>query len=59
MAPFISSRLIRSLVTSNPSPNYVQRVSTVFATTGGDLRATLNAILTDPEARTFTVTDGR
>ncbi len=59
VAPFISSRLIRSLVTSNPSPNYVQRVSTVFATTGGDLRATLTAILTDPEARTFTVTDGR
>ena len=35
VAPFISSRLIRSLVTSNPSPDYVQRVATVFATTGG------------------------
>ncbi len=59
LAPFISSRLIRSLVTSNPSPSYVQRVATVFSTTGGDLRATLTAILTDPEARSFTITDGR
>ncbi|MEZ5287842.1 MAG: DUF1800 domain-containing protein [Vicinamibacterales bacterium] len=59
VAPFVSSRLIRSLVTSNPSPAYIQRVATVFATTDGDLRATLTAILTDPEARSFTITDGR
>jgi uncharacterized protein (DUF1800 family) len=59
LAPFISSRLIRSLVTSNPSPNYVQRVAAAFSASGGDLRATLTAILTDPEARTFTNTDGR
>lgn len=59
LAPFVSTRLIRSLVTSNPTPNYVQRVATVFAGTGGDLRATLTAILTDPEARSFTITDGR
>lgn len=58
-APFISTRLIRNLVTSNPSPNYVGRVAAVFAATGGDLRATLSAILTDPEARSFTITDGR
>ena len=59
LAPFVSMRLIRSLVTSNPSPNYVQRVATVFRDTGGDLRATLTAILTDPESRSFTTTDGR
>ncbi len=59
LAPFISSRLIRSLVTSNPTPNYVGRVAAVFSGTGGDLRATLTAILTDPEARAFTITDGR
>jgi uncharacterized protein (DUF1800 family) len=59
LAPFVSMRLIRSLVTSNPSPNYVQRVATAFSSTNGDLRATLTAILTDPEARTFTTTDGR
>ena len=50
-APFISTRLIRSLVMSNPSPGYIQRVSSVFAATGGDLRAVVTAILTDPEAR--------
>jgi hypothetical protein len=59
VAPFISARLIRSLVTSNPTPNFVGRVAAVFSATGGDLRATLTAILTDPEARSFTITDGR
>jgi hypothetical protein len=59
VAPFISTRLIRSLVTSNPSPNYIGRVAAVFDATDGDLRATLTAILTDPEARTFSNTDGR
>lgn len=59
VAPFISTRLIRSLVTSNPSPNYIGRVAAVFQATDGDLRATVTAILTDPEARTFSATDGR
>jgi len=59
LAPFIATRLIRSLVTSNPTPGYIQRVATVFSATGGDLRAVLTAILTDSEARTFTITDGR
>jgi hypothetical protein len=62
--PFISKRLIRELVTSNPSPAYVERVAGVFANncagfypdsscTGarGDLRAVVRAILLDPEAR--------
>ncbi|MCA0200925.1 MAG: DUF1800 family protein [Proteobacteria bacterium] len=55
IAPFISTRLIRSLVTSNPSPAYIGRVSAVFNNNGsgvkGDLRAVVRAILTDPEAR--------
>ncbi len=59
LAPFISSRLIRLLVTSNPSPGYIQRVATVFAGSDGNLPATLRAILLDPEARSFTSTDGR
>ncbi len=55
VGPFISLRLIRSLVKSNPSPAYVQRVATVFNNNGsgvrGDLKATVRAILLDPEAR--------
>jgi uncharacterized protein (DUF1800 family) len=55
VGPFVSTRLIRSLVTSNPSPAYIQRVATVFNNNGsgvrGDLRAVVSAILTDPEAR--------
>jgi uncharacterized protein (DUF1800 family) len=55
-APFVATRLIRSLVTSNPSPAYIQRVATVFASTNGDLKATVRAILTDTEARQDTAT---
>jgi len=53
-APFIATRLIRSLVTSNPSPAYVQRVAAVFANSAkgrGDLGETVRAVLLDPEAR--------
>ena len=53
--PFVSLRLIRNLVTSNPSPAYVQRVVNVFKNNGvgvrGDLKAVVRAILTDAEAR--------
>jgi uncharacterized protein (DUF1800 family) len=65
VGPFISLRLIRSLVKSNPSPAYVQRVESVFNNNGsgvrGDLRATVRAILMDSEARndTATSTSGR
>ncbi|MBL9174580.1 MAG: DUF1800 family protein [Verrucomicrobiales bacterium] len=61
LPPFLATRLIRSLVMSNPSPGYVQRVASVFSATGGDLRATVTAILTDAEARndTPTATSGR
>ena len=53
--PFVSKQLIQHLVTSNPSPAYVQRVATVFANNGagvrGDMKAVITAVLTDAEAR--------
>ena len=51
MAPFVSQQLIEHLVTSNPSPAYIERVSRVFSSTGGDLKSVIAAILTDSEAR--------
>ncbi len=60
MAPFIGRQLIQHLVSSNPSPAYVSRVSSAFISgryqnfgTGqrGDLSATIAAILLDSEAR--------
>ena len=55
VAPFFSKQMIQHLVTSNPSPAYVQRVATVFENNGsgvrGDLRAVFRAILLDVEAR--------
>jgi uncharacterized protein (DUF1800 family) len=65
VGPFISLRLIRSMVKSNPSPAYVQRISAVFNNNGGgvrgDLKAVVSAILKDPEARNDTadVNSGR
>jgi uncharacterized protein (DUF1800 family) len=52
---FVSTRLIQHLVTSNPSPAYIQRVANVFINNGagvrGDMTAVITAILMDPEAR--------
>jgi hypothetical protein len=50
-APFISRLLIQRLVTSNPTPAYVARVSSVFTSSGGDLEEVLRTILLDSEAR--------
>ena len=54
--PFIGRQLIQHLVSSNPSPAYVSRVSAVFNNNGkgvrGDMRAVINAVLMDVEART-------
>jgi len=53
--PFMAIRLIRQLVTSNPSPQYVKRVSEAFKNNGsgvrGDMKAVIKAVLLDPEAR--------
>ena len=55
MAPFVSRQLIQRLVTSNPSPAYVQRLATVFLDDGkgarGNLAAVVKAMLLDDEAR--------
>jgi uncharacterized protein (DUF1800 family) len=55
VGPFISKQLIQRLVTSNPSPQYVARVASVFANNGqgvrGDMKAIIKAILLDVEAR--------
>jgi uncharacterized protein (DUF1800 family) len=55
MAPFVSQQLIEHLVTSNPSPAFIERISNVFENDGqgvkGNLQAVITAILMDPEAR--------
>ncbi|MES2901204.1 MAG: DUF1800 domain-containing protein [Pseudomonadota bacterium] len=55
LAPFISTRLIQHLVTSEPTPAYVGRISAVFDNNGkgvkGDMKAVVKAILLDEEAR--------
>jgi len=55
VGPFIATRLIQHLITSNPSPAYVQRIAAVFNNDGqnvrGDMQAVIQAILLDPEAR--------
>jgi uncharacterized protein (DUF1800 family) len=67
MAPFVARQLIQHLVSSNPSPGYIERVAQAFnsgsfappdgtAAFGsgnkGDLAATVAAVLLDAEART-------
>lgn len=65
VGPFISRQLIQRFTTSNPDPDYVQRVAAAFDTgryvlpdstvigdgRKGDLGATLAAILFDPDVR--------
>jgi uncharacterized protein (DUF1800 family) len=54
VGPFFSKQMIQRLVTSNPSPGYVDRVAKIFNNNGsgvrGDLRAVFKAILLDDEA---------
>ncbi|HVO86901.1 MAG TPA: DUF1800 family protein [Casimicrobiaceae bacterium] len=55
VGPFLGTQLIHQLVTGNPSPAYVARVTAAFENNGqgvrGDMKAILRAILLDPEAR--------
>ena len=51
VAPFMSRQLIQRLVTSNPSPAYVQRISNVWLSNNGNLGQVVRAILLDTEAR--------
>jgi uncharacterized protein (DUF1800 family) len=70
VGPFISKQLIQHLVTSNPSGAYVQRVVSVFnndcnglypiagcTSARGNMKAVIQAILLDPEARGNVKTD--
>jgi uncharacterized protein (DUF1800 family) len=70
VGPFISKQLIQHLVTSNPSPPYVARVATAFnndcqglyplqgcTNARGNMKAVIQAILLDPEARGDVKTD--
>jgi uncharacterized protein (DUF1800 family) len=55
---FFSKQMIQHMVTSNPSPAYINRVAQVFKDDGtgtrGNLQAVITAILLDPEARSTT-----
>jgi uncharacterized protein (DUF1800 family) len=55
IAPFVSKFLIQRLVTSNPSPDYINRVATIFVNNGqgnrGDMKSIIKAIFLDPEAK--------
>jgi uncharacterized protein (DUF1800 family) len=55
LAPFVSLHLIKSFITSNPSPEYVARVSAVFNSNAdgerGNLASVIQAVLFDREAR--------
>jgi len=53
-APYVAKRLIQRFVTSNPSPDYIERVAGAFGETG-DMRAVIRAILLDEEARNPTL----
>jgi uncharacterized protein (DUF1800 family) len=69
VGPFIGKQLIQHLVTSNPSPAYVERVAKVFnndcsglypqgcTNVRGNLKLVVQAILLDPEARGDVKTD--
>jgi uncharacterized protein (DUF1800 family) len=62
VAPFIGRQLIQRLVTSNPSPAYIGRVSAVWNNNGsgvrGDMKAVIRAILLDDEARSGSIAAG-
>jgi len=54
VGPFLAIRLIQRLVKSNPTPEYIDRVASVFNDNGsgtrGDMGAMIRAILLDDEA---------
>jgi uncharacterized protein (DUF1800 family) len=48
-ARFIATKLARRFVRDNPSPAVVERAAQTFRETDGDIRATLEAIITSPD----------
>ncbi len=62
VAPFVSRFLIQQLVTGDPTPAYVGRVSAVFTANKNNptqMKEVVKAILLDPEARGDNKTDSR
>lgn len=63
VGPFVAKQLIQKLVTSNPSPQYVERVAARFNDNGngvrGDMKTVLKAILLDNEAVTGVANHGK
>jgi uncharacterized protein (DUF1800 family) len=70
VGPFIGKQMIQHLVTSNPSPAYVERVARAFnndcdmlypldtcGNVRGNMKAVVQAVLLDPEARGDVKTD--
>ena len=49
VAPYIAKNLIMRLTKSNPTTGYIQRVSSVFQSSNGDLKSVTKAILLDEE----------
>jgi len=61
VGPFIGKQLIQRLVTSNPSPAYIERVARAFngdnSGVRGDMQTVVRAVLLDPEATTTTMAE--
>ena len=55
VGPMMSRQLIQRFITSNPSPQYIEDIASVFNNNGsgvrGDLGAVIEAVLLHPEAR--------
>jgi uncharacterized protein (DUF1800 family) len=49
VAPYISRYLIQKLATETPTPDYVSRVASVFQSSKGSIRDTVQALVLDPE----------
>ncbi|GEA51769.1 hypothetical protein VIN01S_25730 [Vibrio inusitatus NBRC 102082] len=50
ITPFIAKFFIQKMVTSNPSPDYIERVAKTFKNSGLDMLKLVEAILTDDAA---------
>ncbi len=55
VGPFLTKKLIKLLIKSNPTPQYIERIAKIFNDNGegvrGDMEAVIKAIFLDQEAR--------